>query len=212
MQAGTDRQPRDVHGLRQGVRPAFYDELAAQQQPRLVAGAQGPLRGRGAAADGGAARGRRRRVRRGQAVPSEPRHPLLEGQVALQDQHRRGDLPGAAAGPCTCRSPPRGCTSAAAGTTSTVPSSPATGRPSPTTVTGPRARADRRRPAAAKADVTAHGELKTGAAGLHRRPPAHRPPPQGRHHRDLGPRRQGLAAHARGRGRRSWRAGGARSR
>ena len=77
---------------------------------------------------------------RGQAVPPQPRHPLLEGQVALQDQHRRGDLR-TGGGSVYLRSRRRASTSVAGATTSTAHNWPATGRPSPTSAPRPGSKA-----------------------------------------------------------------------
>ena len=88
-----------------GFRPEAIDflaELAEQQRPRLVPAAQGRVRAAAQGADGGARRRARRAVRgarhpaprRPEAVdlPDLPRHPVLQGQVAVQDPSR-GELP-----------------------------------------------------------------------------------------------------------------------
>ena len=140
-------------GFGQG-RDRLLRRPGGQQLARVVAGQQAPLRRRGAPPAGAAARGPGGRVRRGQGVPPEPRHPVLEGQGAVQDERRRGDPPrrrrlrvplAVGRGPARRRRrlPPR-----------PRPARSATARPSTTTAP---ARSSRRSPAdlrAAKADVT----------------------------------------------------------
>ena len=159
---------------------AFYDDLAANNTRDWWLANKAPLRGRGPPPDGGAAR-RTWPSEFGEAKLFRPNRDtrFSKDKSPVQDQHRRGDLSETAAGRCTCRCPPRGCTSAAAATTSSAPA-----RPPPrgrSTTTAP-ARSSRRSPPTlrkAKADVTAHDVAQDRPARLLRRPPAHRPAPPG---------------------------------
>ena len=99
-------------------------------------------------------------------------------KTPVQDEHRRGDLPATAAGPCTCRCRPRGCTSAAAATTSSAPQlarAPRGDRRRPHRQ-GARARSP---PTCARPRPTSPPttSLKTAPARLLARPPPHRPAP-----------------------------------
>ena len=87
--SGWHNRRHGVHGLRQRS-DAVLRRSGREQLARVVAGQQAALRGRDPPADGAAPRGAEPGVGRGQAVPSQPRHPLLEGQGAVQDEHRGG--------------------------------------------------------------------------------------------------------------------------
>ena len=162
LQAGTI-PAMAFTGFGKGAIP-FYDDLDGEQQPRLVAREQGPLRGRGAAPDGAAARRTSRPSSARRSCSARTGHPLLEGQVPLQDQHRGGHLPAKRrlrVRVARRRRAPRRRRRVPPGTPAARPA-PRGDRRRPHRAG---ARAHRRRPRKAKADVTAHDILKTAPRG-----------------------------------------------